>query len=354
MGERDRGVPRQPTIYDVARLAGVAASTVSRTFARPGRVNAETAERIRKAAHSLGYRSNPVARALPTGHTSILGLSVSDVTNPFYAEIIRGAQNAAVEATFTMLLVDGQESESLEREALERALATVEGLVLASSRMPDAAIRATAKQKPMVVLNRHVTDVPSLVTDNAAGARHACEHLAALGHHSITYVAGPEASWADGARWRGLRAAAGDLGLVTRRIGPFSPTVPGGVQAAAELRRHLPTALLAYNDQIAIGILRSLQRAGIDVPGRVSIIGFDDIFASSLVSPPLTTIAAPLRRMGAVAVKNLLAIVHGANPTAAEPLMMPTQLVERESTGPARRSPLATSGNRLRRESTGR
>ena len=346
--------PRPPTIYDVARVAGVAASTVSRAFARPGRVNADTAARVRQAALTLGYRANPLARALPTGHTWILGLSVSDVTNPFYAEIIRGAQNAAAEAKFTMLLVDGQESEMLERESLDRALATVEGLVLASSRMPDAAIRTTAKQKPMVVLNRHVTDVPSLVTDNAAGTRHACEHLAGLGHHSITYVAGPEASWADGARWRGLRAAAADLGLATRRIGPFSPTVQGGVQAAAELGRHLPTAVLAYNDQIAIGILRSLQRAGVDVPGRVSIIGFDDIFASSLVTPPLTTIAAPLRRMGAMAVKNLLAVVRGAHPTATEPLMMPTQLIERESTGPARRSALATSGNRLPSAHTGR
>ena len=328
---------RQPTIYDVAHLAGVAPSTVSRTFARPGRVTSETAARIRRAAQQLGYRTNPLARALQSGRTSILALSLSDVTNPFYAEIIRGAQIAAAEAKFTMLLVDGQESDVLEREAHDRALATVEGLVLASSRASDAAIRATAKLKPMIVLNRHVTDVPSVVTDNAAGVRYACEHLADLGHRSITYVAGPDASWADGARWRGLRAAAAELGMASRRIGPFPPTVPGGAAAAAELSRHLPTAVLAYNDQIAVGILRSMRQMRIAVPGDVSIVGFDDIFASSLVTPSLTTIAAPLRRMGAIAVKNLVAILNGARPSCAEPLVVPTRLIERESTGPARR-----------------
>jgi LacI family transcriptional regulator len=278
-----------------------------------------------------------LARALQTGRTSILGLSLPDVTNPFYAEIIRGAENAAAEAKFTLLLLDGQESDIVERQGLERALATVEGLVLASSRLSDAAIRTTAKQKPMIVLNRHVTDVPSVVTDNAAGVRLACEHLAALGHRGITYVAGPEASWADGARWRGLRAAAAELGLVSRRIGPFAPTVPGGAKASQSLCRHLPTAVLAYNDQIAVGILRSLRQMHVTVPGDVSIVGFDDIFASSLVTPALTTIAAPLRRMGAIAVKNLLAMLSGASPRSSDPLVVPTRLIERESTGPARR-----------------
>jgi LacI family transcriptional regulator len=113
--------------------------------------------------------------------------------------------------------------------------------------------------------------------------------------------------------------------------------VPGGAAAAAELSRHLPTAVLAYNDQIAVGILRSMRQMRIAVPGDVSIVGFDDIFASSLVTPSLTTIAAPLRRMGAIAVKNLVAILNGARPSCAEPLVVPTRLIERESTGPARR-----------------
>jgi LacI family transcriptional regulator len=333
---------RPPTIYDVARHAGVAASTVSRAFSRPGRVNADTAERIRAAAVALGYRTNPLARALPTGRTSMIAVIISDITNPFYFELIRGAQAAAAEAGYTMLLADAQESDVFEREALERALPTVEGIVLASSRMSDSAIRMTAKQRPMIVLNRAVADVPSLVTDNPHGARQAAEHLARLGHRSITYVAGPEASWADGIRWRSLRESAAELGLHARRQGPYPPNVAGGEQAAAALGARPPGAVLAYNDQVAIGIIRGLTGRGIAVPEQVSIIGFDNIFAADLVTPRLTTVAAPLHALGSTAVHNLLAIIRGARSRAGEPMVLPTRLIERASTAPPARRGAAT------------
>jgi DNA-binding LacI/PurR family transcriptional regulator len=331
-----RDEARPVTIYDVAREAGVVASTVSRAFARPGRVNAVTAERVRVAAQHLGYRVNPLARALPTGKTSIIALTISDVSNPFFTEIIRGAQAAAAEANFTMMLADGQESDVFEREALERSIPIVEGIILASSRMSDAAIKMTAKQKPMVVLNRSIPEVPSLVTDNLSGARQVAGYLHRHGHRSITYVAGPEASWADGARWRALRTVAAEMHLTTKRIGPFPPNVKGGQLAAEKLAGHPPTAILAYNDQIAIGLIRTLIAAGIDVPGDVSVIGFDDIFASRLITPALTTVAAPLRQMGEIAVHNLLAVIKGAQPKAGAAFVVPTHLVERESAGAAR------------------
>src|SRR5207342_1070576 len=121
----------------------------------------------------------------------------------------------------------------------------------------------TAKQRPMMVLNRAVADVPSLVTDNANGVLLAAEHLAGLDHRSIIYVAGPEASWADGIRWRSLREAAVGLHLHTRRVGPYPPTVAGGEKAAADLRDRPPTAILAYNDQVAIGLIRGFTHHGI-------------------------------------------------------------------------------------------
>lgn len=328
---------RPPTIYDVATAAGVAASTVSRAFSRPGRVNFETAERIRKVAADLGYRTNPLARALPTGRTSMIALVISDITNPFYNEIIRGAQSAAAGADYTMLLADAQESDRREREALDRALPIVEGVVLATSRMSDSTIRMIAKQKAMIVLNRAVSDVPSVVTDNPRGIRRAVEHLAELGHHTITYVAGPEASWADGVRWRSLREAVMELELQCRRIGPFPPTVPGGNQAAVELAQHPTSAAIAYNDQIAIGLIRGLVAVGARVPADVSVIGFDNIFAADLITPRLTTVAAPLRSQGVTAVRNLLAIVGGARPRTGEPVVLPVKLVVRDST--ARRDP---------------
>lgn len=334
--------PRSPTIYDVARAAGVAASTVSRALARPGRVNAATAERIREAAAALGYHANPLARALPTGRSSMIAVIISDITNPFYFGIIRGAQAAAAEAGYTMMLADAQESDVIEREALDRAVPMVEGIVLASSRMSDMAIRMTSKQRPLLLLNRVIADVPSLLTDSKGGVRKAAEHFAALGHRSITYLAGPEASWADGTRWRALVDIAKELGLHSRRIGPFTPTVAGGEKAAeALLQRRTTTAALAYNDQVAIGAIRRLTAKGVRVPEELSVIGFDNIFAADLITPPLTTVAAPLRRLGLTAVRNVLAMINGAQSHATEPLIMPVELVQRESTAPPPARPAA-------------
>jgi LacI family transcriptional regulator len=199
--------------------------------------------------------------------------------------------------------------------------------------MSDLMIRMTAKQKPMIVLNRAVSDVPSVVTDNPSGVRRAVEHLAELGHHTITYIGGPEASWADGVRWRSLREAVLELELQCRRLGPFPPTVRGGNQAAVELARHPTTAVIAYNDQLAIGLVRGVVAMGARVPADISVVGFDNIFASDLITPRLTTVAAPLRSQGETAVHNLLAIIGGARPRAGEPVVLPVKLVVRDSTG---------------------
>jgi len=334
---RQQRIRSSPTIYDVARVAGVAPSTVSRAFSRPGRVNADTAERVRKVAADLGYRTNPLARALPTGHTSMIALAISDITNPYYFQIIRGAQSAAAEADYTTLLADAQESDRLEREALERAIPTVEGIVLLSTRMSDSAIRMMAKQRPVIALNRAIADVPSVVVDHAQAMRHAVDHLCELGHHRISYVAGPAAAWADGMRWRSLRELAAERALQVRRLGPYAPTVVGGVAAADGLRHHRSSAVIAYNDLVAIGVMRGLAAFGARIPDDVSVVGFDNIFGADLVTPGLTTVAAPLRALGAMAVHNLLALTRGAHETTGEPVVLPTRLVVRESTGQRRR-----------------
>jgi DNA-binding LacI/PurR family transcriptional regulator len=327
--------PRAPTIYDVAAAAGVAASTVSRAFARPGRVGPETAAHIRKVAEELGYRTNPLARALPSGKTSLLALVISDVTNPFYNEIIRGAETAATEAGYTILLADTQESLDLERKALERAVPMVEGIVLATSRMSDSGIRMFAKQRPMIALNRAVAEIPSVITDNPRGMRRAVEHLAQLGHRTITYVAGPNASWVDGIRWLALREAGLDLEIEIKRIGPYRPDVPGGTQAAVDLGPHPSGAVIAYNDLLAIGIIRKLATSGVHVPEDVSVVGFDNILASELITPALTTVDAPRRTQGITAVQHLIAVIAGARPRTGEPFVLPARLVVRASTGPS-------------------
>jgi LacI family repressor for deo operon, udp, cdd, tsx, nupC, and nupG len=334
MGETgDSGNSRtRPTIYDVAKAAGVAPSTVSRAFSRPGRVNAETADRIRRVAHELGYRMNPIARGLPDGRTALLAIVVADLTNPFFFEIIRSAEKTAIDSGYTLLVVDAHESGEAERLALERTLPLVEGVVLATSRLSDSAIRAVAKQRPTVVMNRVVTDVASVITDNARGMRRAVEHLAGLGHTRMTYLAGPEASWADGMRWRAFREATQELGLKARRLGPFAPTLAGGLSAAQALTTHTATATVAYNDLLAIGAMRGLTRLGVEIPRELSVVGFDNIFGSDFCTPPLTTVAAPLRHFGTFAVQRLLNQLRNPSPGLSVPALLPAKLVERGST----------------------
>jgi LacI family transcriptional regulator len=324
---------RRPTIYDVAREAGVAASTVSRAYARPGRVNTDTARRVFEAAERLGYRSDRLGGQHPDGRSDseAIALVIADVTNPFYGEIIKGAYEASREAGYQLVLSHTNESPEEERRTIEHELAHVDGIVIASSRMSDSALRMMAKQRPMVLLNRILPEASCVVSDQQRGIRRAAEHLGALAHERLTYVAGPENSWSDGVRWRALREAASELELDVRRIGPHEPTVLAGLGAARRVAQVDATAVVAYNDALAIGVLKGLRRLGVAVPDEVSVVGFDNIFFDELVEPSLTTVAAPLYRMGLTGVQRCIALAHGARP-GSTPLVLPVRLVVRQST----------------------
>ena len=309
-------------------------STVSRTFSRPGRVSSRTARHVRTVAERLGYRAEEIYRPMTPSRTKTIGLAISDVTNPFYFPIIRGAETAAAAAGYTLLLADAQESDRVEREMLSRALPLIEGLVIASSRVSDTDLRTLAKTVPVVVLNRAVHGLPSVIPDTGRGVRRAVEHLAELGHRTITYIAGPDASWVNGARWRAVSEAALELHLSERRIGPFAPTVEGGRQAALVVAEKGAQAVLAYNDLMAMGIIDGLRREGLSVPDQVSVVGFDNIFAADLISPGLTPVAAPLQTIGETAVRNVLALGRGATSTQPAPTVVPARLIVRGSTAP--------------------
>ena len=226
---------------------------------------------------------------------------VSDITNPFYGEIIKGAAEAVRQAGYALLLSDTSETGPVERDVVERTLDLVEGVVLASSRMSDSAIRMIAKQKPLVLLNRQIPETSCIVTDNPRGMRRAVEHLGELGHDTITYVAGPEASWADGMRWRALREAAtswscgcaASTRATTPACAPASPR-RGGSSRRRDRRARLQRRAGDRRHQ-------GPQQLGVAVPGDVSVVGFDNVLLAEVVEPELTTVAAPLRKAGAPA-----------------------------------------------------
>ena len=322
--------PRYPTIHEVARACGVAASTVSRAFSSPNRVNATTRARILATAQQMGYRPNPAARALPSGRSHTLALLVPDITNPFFFDIVRGAEKAADAAGYTLVLADTDEDTETEARHLGRLARAVDGFVLASSRLPEDRIRQAAERAPLVLVNRHLSDVASVTIDTGDGMRQAAEHLAELGHRRVAFLGGPQQSWSNRRRWTGLTAAARRLGLELTRLGPFAPTLEGGTAAADELAGTPCTAAIAYNDLVAIGTLLRLQERGVSIPGDMSVIGVDNIDGGTYCRPALTTLASQGGVAGREAVSTLIEIVAGKVTTSVT--MLPTHLVVRNST----------------------
>ena len=218
------------TIYDVATAAGVATSTVSRAFSNPNRVSARTREHVLAVAAELGYRPNPHARALLSGRHNTVAMVVSDIANPHYFELIRGAEMRAKVSEYTLVLVNAEESPRIEYDQIQRLVPSVDGFILAASRLLDENLERVAAQRPVVLMNREMPGLPSVVLDHAQGCRQIVEHLASLGHRQLIYLAGPRNSWMAATRWSALRSAADDLGLGRTESGRSHPRFPTEVR----------------------------------------------------------------------------------------------------------------------------
>lgn len=321
-----------PTIYDVAAAAGVATSTVSRAFSQPGRVSAATRDRIVAVAAELGYRPNPHARALLSGRHHTVAMVVSDIANPHYFEMIRGAEMRARVSEYTLLLVNAEESPRVEWEQIQRLSPAVDGFLLAASRLPDENLRQVAAQRPVVLMSRELPDLTSVVLDHVEGCRQIVSHLASLGHRDLVYLAGPRNSWMARTRWAALQQAAEQVGVGARRIGPFTPKVTQGGAAADAAVNARATAVVAHNDLLAIGVMQRLTQRGLRVPDDVSVVGFDNIFAADVCTPGLTTLGGAHADLGRTAVELLL--TAGSRAADDPPrVLLPTELVLRGSTG---------------------
>jgi DNA-binding LacI/PurR family transcriptional regulator len=324
-------------IHDVARLAGVSVATVSRAFSAPETVRAATRKRVLAAAAELRYEPNRAARGLITGRTGNVGVIVPDLGNPFFHAVLQGAQARARRADYAVFVADGQESATEEESLIAAMGKQVDGIVLCSSRLEAAALAALGPTPRLVLLNRRVPGLPAVVLDSADGMRQAVRHLAGLGHTRCAFVSGPRRSWSDQERRRGLRAATRATGLQVVTLGPVAPNFESGVAVAREVLQTGATAVLAYNDLVAAGILNEVSRLGVSVPQGLSVVGFDDIPLAAMVTPPLTTVALPAVQAGAVAVDVLLqrldTDVEAIAPRAVA-RTLPAELVVRGSTGP--------------------
>jgi LacI family transcriptional regulator len=330
----------RPTIYDVARLAGVSTATVSRSLNGTGQIAPGTRAAIDAAVEQLGYRPNTIARSLVTKSTQTIALLLPDITNPFYAALVSGIQQRALEAGYTMLLCTTEGDPEREEQYLSvlRAKqvdgALVDGLVLP----PDRVARFVADGFPIVCLDRDVdsASVPLVQVDNRLGAKLATEHLLSLGHTRVAHVAGAPELGISEQRVAGYREALAEAGIepdpALVAVGSF--TVEGGYEAAKSLLADgPPTAVFAANDLSAIGVLNAIAESGRRVPADVSVVGFDDLHLSAYTTPPLTTIHQPALEIAERAMQLLLDLSNGRKVRRLRHVLEPA-LVVRGSTAP--------------------
>lgn len=320
------------TVRDIAKAVGVAPSTVSRALSQPHMVAAAKRDAIRRAADEMGYRPNRAAKELATGRTENIGLIVPDLANPAYSGFIGVIQRQARQHNYATMVADSEEDARLESQLLQFLARKVDGLVVFSPRSNPETLLEHAARIRMVTVHRPIEGIPGIEIDNAGGMVRAVTHLRALGHQVIAHVCGPADSWSDKERTRGITQASD--GLDIREIGHVAPSsFSGGVAVADQVLASDATAVICYNDLIALGVLNRVIARGLRVPDDLSILGFDDIPAAELVSPALTTLSVPFAQIGQETLWMLLADIGHEEPV--QRVIFEPSLVVRGSTGVA-------------------
>ncbi len=337
----DRRRPGSVSIRDVAERAGVSIATVSRTVNRIPTVNPELAERVWKAIEEVGYLPNTQARALVSGRSHMLGLIVSEITNPFFPELIQEFEGLAVAQGYEVLIgstnYDPARTESLMRRLLQR---NVDGVAVMTFGIEEDLVQKLVEREFPLVFVDAGPDLPNihvLKVDYAEGIRQGVQHLAALGHRSIAFISGPLSQRSPKARREAFLKSMAELGL---RVPPEhlvegNHTMEGGIVAMEKLIAldELPTAVMCSNDMTAIGALHALYRTTLKVPEDISVVGFDDIHLAQFMLPPLTTVQMSCKALAVAAVEALRSGIEEDHPNAQrKDWPIPTRLVVRQST----------------------
>lgn len=329
-----------PTIQDVARDAGVSTATVSRVFSAPELVLEGTRQKVLEAVARLGYEPNFAAKSLRTLRTEKILVTVPDISNPFFSRVIRGVEEAAHAAGYSVLLGDTRHQEEREEQyATMLRRKEADGLIFLGHRLPDTLADMVAAMGPRTPIVNGCEFAPDLGVasahiDNTAAAAEVMDHLYGLGHVRVGVITGPLASPLSADRLAGVRAAAerhgraASLQIIT---GDF--TIESGLHQATALLagQDRPTAIFCFSDEMAMGALEAIRRAGLSCPRDVSLVGFDDIRFAEYLAPQLTTVSQPMDAIGHEVVRLLLDILKG-RATTLQQVTLPHRLVVRAST----------------------
>ncbi len=331
-----------PTMADVAARAGVSVATVSRALSGEGRlVSAPVMERVQAAALELGYHPNNLARNMRSGTSRIFGLVISDVGNPFFTAVARGAEDVAHRHGYSLVLSNTDEDPEREATSLGVMIADrAAGIIIATTNENGEALRrSVAMGTAIVAIDRRIHGLPtdSVAVDNEGAAHEAVGHLIRLGHTRIAIVGGPQGAHTARERLRGYERAHRearievDPALVTE--GTFRETAGLAHTRGLLALDDPPTAIFSVNNLTTIGVLRGLREAGRRIPADVSLVGFDDIPTAELLEPPLTVVRQPTYRMGAQAAELLIRRIREPESPVQE-VLLTGSLIVRGSTGP--------------------
>jgi DNA-binding LacI/PurR family transcriptional regulator len=328
------------TIHEVARRAKVSITTVSRTINSPSAVDPKTASRVWKAIEDLNYYPNTQARSLVSGRSRMLGLIVSDITNPFFPELIKGFEESVIEHGYDILVSSTNYNSGRMALCVRRMLERkVEGVAIMTSEMDEHLLDQFARRRvPLVFLDTAPPGdrITNIEVDYETGVNEAVNHLVNLEHRRIGFISGPQNL--KSARIRRLAFLRSLEGFGIREddelVVEADHKVAGGLEAMRRLLNssHPPTAVLASNDLTAIGMLRAVRSAGLVVPRDISIVGFDDIWLAEFTEPPLTTVRLPLKELAEKACSALLADIGPTKGTRQFGSSVETHLVVRQTT----------------------
>lgn len=341
-------------IKDVARAAGVSTATVSHVINGTKSVTDDTRKRVLDAIKLCEYSPNAHARSLASGRSNMLGLLISDISNPFFPDVVKAIETAAFERGYNVILLNTNYDPERAAEYVRRfSELKMAGVALMTSELDSELFEAIARRQVSVVFDSTgmaSERMSNICVDYATGIEEAVRHLVSLGHRRIAHIAGASRIPSGVIR----REAFVDF-MKLYLPGEPAPAVyegdfrlDGGRRAACEIlaAKELPTAVVAANDMMALGAMREFRKAGLSIPEDISVVGFDDIAFAALSEPPLTTVYSPRVEIGHLVVEALVALIEQPDQKGTE-LRIPTHLITRDSTAPPRPAPPVYSGGKI-------